>query len=84
MLSANRAANTAAWPSSGARILATAPTTDRGHGDRLKEAQEEEEEEAAAAEGSRCCSFPHPPVLREERTQKNEINNDNSQEIKRV
>lgn len=78
VLSANRAANTAACPSSGARILARAPTIDGGHGDRRKEAQEEEEE--AAAEGSRCCSFPHPPVLREERTPKSEINDDNSQE----
>lgn len=50
VLSANRAANTATWPSSGARILARAPTTDGGHGDRLKEEQEEEEK---AAEGSR-------------------------------
>lgn len=50
VLSANRAANTAAWPSSGARILARAPTTDGGHRDRLKEVQEEEEE---AAERSR-------------------------------
>ncbi len=62
VLSANRAANTAARPSSGARILGRAPTTVKGHGDRPKEDQEEEEEEeedeeeeaAAAAEGNRC------------------------------
>lgn len=52
LLSANRAANTAAWSSSGTRILGTAPTADRGHGDLPTEEQEEEEE--AAAEESRC------------------------------
>ena len=48
VLSASRAANTAAWPSSGAHIPA-----DRGHGDLPREEQEEEEE-GAAAEESRC------------------------------
>lgn len=76
VLSANRAANTAAWPSSGVRILARALTTDKGHRGRLQEEQEEEAEEAAT-EGSRCWSFPHSPVLREERTQNDEISLNN-------
>lgn len=61
-----RAANTVAWPSSGARILGSAPTTDGGNGDRPEEEEEVvvEEEEEAEAEGSRCCSFPHPLALR--------------------
>lgn len=86
VLSASRAANTAAWPSSGARILGRAPTAVKGHGHRPKEDQEEEkeeEEEAAAAEGDRCCSFPHPPVIREERTPKNQVNNDRKKELRR-
>lgn len=59
VLSANRAANTAAWPSSGARILDTAPTTDRGHGDRMKEEQEED-----AAEEAEVVGADHSPIPR--------------------
>lgn len=56
VLSANRAANTAAWPSSGAHILGRAPTTVRAHRDRPnKEQEREEEDEAAAAAESSCC-----------------------------
>lgn len=61
VLSANRAANTAAWPSSGARILDTAPTTDRGHGDRLKE---EQEEDAAAEAEAEVVGADHSPIPR--------------------
>lgn len=42
VLSANRAANTAAWSSSGAHILGGAPTTDGGPRDQAREEQEEE------------------------------------------
>lgn len=65
VVSANNAANTAAWPSSGARILGRAPTADSGHGDRAREEQQEDAEEE---EGSHRWSFLHPLVLREART----------------
>lgn len=72
------AANTAARPSSGARILGTAPPAERRQGDRAKKEQrefeEEEEEEEAAAEGSLCLSFPHSLKHREERTPKKNTN----------
>lgn len=54
VLSAKRAANTPAWPSSGARILARAPTTDGVHGGRPEEEEKEEEEKEEVVEGSRC------------------------------
>lgn len=66
VLRANRAANTAARPSSGVRILATAPGTDTERGDRATgeqadvEEEKEKKEKADVAVRSRFWSSLHP------------------------